>query len=113
MPNSSGSAECEASAPTGRPAALLWLAHFAAATQKVAEVARLRAVHPNSGEFGYNQERSLEWRSYAWVCGWPPGFFENVVGSIDDEAFRRYPQGEYEKREEFSRVPERNDREVP
>ena len=31
--------------------------------------------------------------------GWPPGFFENVIGSIDDPAFKRYPQGEYEKRE--------------
>jgi hypothetical protein len=31
--------------------------------------------------------------------GWPPGYFENVIGSIDDPAFRRHPQGEYEKRE--------------
>lgn len=31
--------------------------------------------------------------------GWPPGFFENVIGSIDDPAFKRYPQGEFEKRE--------------
>jgi hypothetical protein len=30
---------------------------------------------------------------------WPPGFFEKTFGSIQDEAFRRYPQGEYEKRE--------------
>lgn len=31
--------------------------------------------------------------------GWPPGFVENVLGSIDDPAFKRYPQGEFEKRE--------------
>lgn len=30
--------------------------------------------------------------------GWPPGFFEQVVGSIDDPAFQRYPQGEFEPR---------------
>ena len=33
--------------------------------------------------------------------GWPPGFFENVIGSIDDDTFMRHPQGEYEKREEL------------
>ena len=31
--------------------------------------------------------------------GWPPGYFENVVGSIDDDAFKRYPQGTFEPRE--------------
>jgi hypothetical protein len=31
--------------------------------------------------------------------GWPPGFFENVIGSIDDDTFFRHPQGEFEKRE--------------
>ena len=31
--------------------------------------------------------------------GWPPGYFENVIGSIDDPAFKRYPQGEFETRE--------------
>jgi hypothetical protein len=31
--------------------------------------------------------------------GWPPGYFENVIGSIDDEAFRRYPEVEPENRE--------------
>lgn len=33
--------------------------------------------------------------------GWPPGFFENTFGSITDPAFKRYPQGEFEKREPF------------
>lgn len=33
--------------------------------------------------------------------GWPPGYFENVIGSIDDPAFKRYPQGEFEVRESF------------
>ncbi len=31
--------------------------------------------------------------------GWPPGYFEDTFGSIDDPAFKRYPQGEFEKRE--------------
>jgi hypothetical protein len=26
--------------------------------------------------------------------GWPPGYFENTYGSIDDETFFRHPQGE-------------------
>jgi hypothetical protein len=30
--------------------------------------------------------------------GWPPGFLEQTYGSIQDEAFRRYPQGEAEDR---------------
>lgn len=34
--------------------------------------------------------------------GWPPGYFENTFGSIDDPAFKRYPQGEFEKREPLS-----------
>ena len=33
--------------------------------------------------------------------GWRPGFFETVIGSIDDDTFIRHPQGEYEKREPF------------
>jgi hypothetical protein len=31
--------------------------------------------------------------------GWPPGWFEKTFGSITDEAFQRYPQGEFEERE--------------
>jgi hypothetical protein len=31
--------------------------------------------------------------------GWPPGYFEQTFGSIQDEAFRRYPQGEFPVRE--------------
>ena len=30
--------------------------------------------------------------------GWPPGFFENVIGSIQDPTFQRHEQGEFEKR---------------
>ena len=29
--------------------------------------------------------------------GWPPGYFENTFGSIDDETFVRQPQGELPK----------------
>jgi hypothetical protein len=32
---------------------------------------------------------------------WPPGYWESVYGSIQDENFIRHPQGEYEKRVEF------------
>ncbi|HJT36409.1 MAG TPA: hypothetical protein VJ783_30580 [Pirellulales bacterium] len=30
--------------------------------------------------------------------GWPPGFFEQTAGSIQDETFFRHEQGEYEDR---------------
>ena len=33
--------------------------------------------------------------------GWPPGYFENTFGSIDDETFERAPQGELPKPVEF------------
>jgi hypothetical protein len=26
---------------------------------------------------------------------WPPGYFENVIGSIDDDTFERPPQDDY------------------
>lgn len=32
---------------------------------------------------------------------WPPGFIEQMAGSITDETFRRYPQDEYEQRQEL------------
>ena len=31
--------------------------------------------------------------------GWPPGFIETVMGSIDDDTFMRHPQGKFEPRE--------------
>jgi hypothetical protein len=33
--------------------------------------------------------------------GWPPGFFEETAGSIQDETFKRHDQGEFEKRLDF------------
>lgn len=33
--------------------------------------------------------------------GWPPGYFEQTFGSIDDETFFRHPQGELPKLVEF------------
>jgi hypothetical protein len=33
--------------------------------------------------------------------GWPPGFFQETAGSIQDPTFRRHEQGELEKRLEF------------
>lgn len=33
--------------------------------------------------------------------GWPPGFFEQTAGSIQDPDFRRHDQGEFEKRLDF------------
>jgi hypothetical protein len=37
----------------------------------------------------------------AQATSWPPGYFENVIGSIDDDTFGRPPQGEYEQRLEM------------
>ncbi|WP_414543858.1 MULTISPECIES: ribbon-helix-helix domain-containing protein [Nostocaceae] len=31
--------------------------------------------------------------------GWPPGFFEQTAGCLQDDPLVRYPQGEYEVRE--------------
>jgi hypothetical protein len=33
--------------------------------------------------------------------GWPPGYFENTAGAIQDAAFDRGEQGWYEHRESF------------
>ncbi|HEV3259985.1 MAG TPA: hypothetical protein VG013_24165 [Gemmataceae bacterium] len=33
--------------------------------------------------------------------GWPPGYFEQTAGAIQDETFTRPPQGEVEKRLEI------------
>ena len=33
--------------------------------------------------------------------GWPPGYWESVYGSIQDESFFRQPQGDYEERLEL------------
>ncbi|MBE9053597.1 hypothetical protein IQ243_24965 [Nostocales cyanobacterium LEGE 11386] len=33
--------------------------------------------------------------------GWPPGFFERTAGSLVDDPIQRYPQGEYDQREQF------------
>ncbi len=33
--------------------------------------------------------------------GWPPRYFEETAGSIQDPTFRRHDQGEFEKRVEF------------
>ena len=31
--------------------------------------------------------------------GWPPGFFEQTAGCLEDDPLVRYPQGQYEVRE--------------
>jgi hypothetical protein len=33
--------------------------------------------------------------------GWPPHFFEETAGSIQDPTFRRHDQGEFERRPDF------------
>jgi hypothetical protein len=33
--------------------------------------------------------------------GWPPRFFEETAGSIQDPTFRRHDQGESERRSDF------------
>jgi hypothetical protein len=35
------------------------------------------------------------------VLGWPPHFFEETAGSIQDPTFRRHDQGEFETRPDF------------
>ena len=56
------------------------------------EVAVVVSPKPAAGEAPTGAKKPEE-------LGWPPGYFENVIGSIDDPAFKRYPQGEFEKRE--------------
>ncbi|MBD2596530.1 DUF2281 domain-containing protein [Nostoc spongiaeforme FACHB-130] len=33
--------------------------------------------------------------------GWPAGFFEQTAGCLADDPIQRYPQGEYEQREQL------------
>jgi plasmid stability protein len=33
--------------------------------------------------------------------GWPPGFFERTFGCLRDDPIVRWPQGEYEEREQL------------
>ena len=33
--------------------------------------------------------------------GWPSGFFEETAGCLADDPIQRYPQGEYEEREQL------------
>ena len=33
--------------------------------------------------------------------GWPPGFFERTFGCLQDDPIVRWPQGEYEEREQI------------
>ncbi len=35
------------------------------------------------------------------AIGWPPGYFENVIGGWKGEPLVRPPQGEYEEREQM------------
>jgi hypothetical protein len=35
------------------------------------------------------------------LAEWPPGYFENVCGSIQDETFIRHPQPEDQERPEL------------
>jgi hypothetical protein len=50
-------------------------------------------------EFMLDKQRRAEIERIAVAHGWPPGYFTNVIGSIDDPTFVRHPQGEYEQRE--------------
>jgi len=66
--------------------------------QAFAEAAKLPATEQDS----IASKLLAELRSRgAKAAGWPPGYFENVIGSIDDEAFERPPQGDYEQRLEL------------
>lgn len=45
-----------------------------------------------------NIETSVQVKT-AEELGWPPGFFEQTAGCLQDDPLVRYPQGEYELRE--------------
>jgi hypothetical protein len=47
-------------------------------------------VAPKAGANGITKPKTPE------ELGWPPGFFENVIGSIDDETFCRQPQPQHD-----------------
>jgi hypothetical protein len=44
---------------------------------------------------------TVEWEETAAAgeASWPPGWFEATAGCIDDETFRRPPQGGFESRD--------------
>lgn len=49
-------------------------------------------IQPKAGEAAPRTPEGL---------GWPPHFFEETAGSIQDETFRRHDQGEFEERADF------------
>jgi hypothetical protein len=52
-------------------------------------------------EFLLAKQRRAELEQVAVAHGWPPGFFAQTAGSIDDPTFIRHPQGEPEERSSF------------
>jgi len=50
-------------------------------------------------EFLLEKRRRAELEQRAVTHGWPPRFFADTVGAIDDPTFVRQPQGAYEQRE--------------
>jgi hypothetical protein len=49
-------------------------------------------------EFLLVKQRRAELERVAVERGWPPDFFAQTAGSIDDPTFTRHPQGEAEER---------------
>jgi hypothetical protein len=64
---------------------------------------KLRALPPDMlsevedfVEFLLKKRRRAELEQQAVAHGWPPGFFAQTAGSINDPSFVRHPQGEPE-----------------
>ena len=70
--------------------------HFSV-SEDVAEKVKSRARHSNMTVSGYLA--GIVAREVG--DGWPPGFFDEVVGSWQGSPLKRPPQGEYEAREQL------------
>ena len=70
--------------------------HFSV-SEDIAEKVRSRALHSNMTVSRYLAD--IVAREVG--DGWPPGFFDEVVGSWQGPSLERPPQGEYEVREQL------------
>ena len=64
--------------------------------------ARLRMENkPQPDPQNFSKTQASESAKTPEELGWPPGYFENVYGSLRDTNFERPSQGEYETREDL------------
>ncbi|MBE9058858.1 DUF2281 domain-containing protein [Sphaerospermopsis sp. LEGE 08334] len=59
------------------------------------EFLQFKAQKYDTETTGKSQQKTPE------ELGWPPGFFEETAGCLADDPIQRYPQGEYEEREQL------------